>query len=287
LSISVAGVPATVEFAGLSSNGLYQFNVVVPTVSDGDQTLVAQIAGQRSQATLRLRVQSPPIPAITFPASTRQNLLMCPNSSLQAPLSAGRLCDDGVTASPGEQVDFWIAGTNLAKVTGVQFIPNDGIDVSLLEVTDTFVHAFLRLAPSVVAGSRSFLVTSPVGNSNQSAGPLNISTFRISNLQISGVANTNNTLTFSTSVSYTDPTGAVSSGPLCYDVVLVAGRTAIWASSADCQSYNPPGRTPGATSGILSANRQYSNISGTTGGIFQIRYRTPDGRTSDTLQGIF
>ena len=62
LRILIGGIPATIEFAGMVSNGLYQFNIVVPNVPDGDQTLVAEIGGQRSQSTLRLSVAGNPPP---------------------------------------------------------------------------------------------------------------------------------------------------------------------------------------------------------------------------------
>jgi uncharacterized protein (TIGR03437 family) len=45
LHIRIGGVEAVVQFAGLSGAGLYQFNVVVPDVADGDQRLEAEVAG--------------------------------------------------------------------------------------------------------------------------------------------------------------------------------------------------------------------------------------------------
>jgi len=48
LTLRIGGVPATVEFAGLVSSGLYQFNVVVPNVGQGDQALSAEVNGVRT-----------------------------------------------------------------------------------------------------------------------------------------------------------------------------------------------------------------------------------------------
>ena len=57
--IQIGGVTATVQYAGLISPGLYQFNVVVPlTVSNGDNPIVAQYAGQTSQSGVLLTIQS-------------------------------------------------------------------------------------------------------------------------------------------------------------------------------------------------------------------------------------
>jgi uncharacterized protein (TIGR03437 family) len=46
VSIMIGGVPATVQFAGMTGPGLCQFNVVVPNVPDGDQEVVAAIHRQ-------------------------------------------------------------------------------------------------------------------------------------------------------------------------------------------------------------------------------------------------
>ena len=54
--ITIGGVVVDAQFAGLSSTGLYQFNVAVPPMS-GDQEVVAEIAGQHTQSGVLLRVQ--------------------------------------------------------------------------------------------------------------------------------------------------------------------------------------------------------------------------------------
>lgn len=275
LSISVGGVPATVEFAGLVGNGLYQFNIVVPNVPDGDQTLVAQIGGQRSQSSLRLTVQTPPKPQIQYPGLTPQDALGC---SGLATLACGT-----VTASPGEQIDFWVTGTNLGTVTGIQFLPPDGVDVSQVQATADSVHAVLTVSSGAALGKRKFVVTSPGGDSNQSPGSLNVSTFRISNLRIGTVTNTDNTLSIPVTLDYSDPTGAVSSGPLNIDKTLIFGNTAMTAYP----QINPDGRTPGATSGVITFITTFSQVRGTTGAVFYITLGAKDGRASDTLQKGF
>lgn len=44
-------------FAGLSGAGLYQFNLTIPELPDGDHEVVAEIAGVRTQAGAKIRIQ--------------------------------------------------------------------------------------------------------------------------------------------------------------------------------------------------------------------------------------
>jgi uncharacterized protein (TIGR03437 family) len=272
LSILVGGQRATIEWAGLVSNGLYQFNIVVPNVSDGDQTLVAQIGGRSSQSTLRLTVQSRPKPQIRYPGLTRANAEGCPGAG----------CIGSVTASPGEQIEYWIGGSNLANANGVKFVPPEGIATTVLETSASAIRVLSVISPGAAHGERKFIVTSPEGDSNESAGRLNISTFRIKNLRLSDVTNVNNTLQFRMTVDYSDPTGAVSSGALYTVSVLVysGGITAGFGNS------EPEGRVPGATAGTMTLMRSFQNIRGTTGGMFLIDF-TKDERRSDTLRVAF
>lgn len=55
--ITIGGVTATVEFAGIIEAGLYQFNVVVPNVGSGDQLLQASIGGETTPAGIYLTLQ--------------------------------------------------------------------------------------------------------------------------------------------------------------------------------------------------------------------------------------
>ena len=57
LTIAVGNVPATVLFAGISEAGLYQFNVIVPEVPDGDQLVSAQVQGVSTQPAVYLTIQ--------------------------------------------------------------------------------------------------------------------------------------------------------------------------------------------------------------------------------------
>lgn len=57
VEIRIGSVYADLRFAGLSSAGLYQFNLVVPNVADRDHDVRATVAGVRTQPLARLRIQ--------------------------------------------------------------------------------------------------------------------------------------------------------------------------------------------------------------------------------------
>ena len=56
--IRIDTVDATVTYAGLTGAGLYQFNVTVPSLPDGDHAVSAEAGGVWTQAIARLRIQS-------------------------------------------------------------------------------------------------------------------------------------------------------------------------------------------------------------------------------------
>jgi uncharacterized protein (TIGR03437 family) len=56
-TVRIGGVVADVVWAGLVSPGLYQFNVTVPNVPDGDQPVLADIGGFPSQGNAFITVQ--------------------------------------------------------------------------------------------------------------------------------------------------------------------------------------------------------------------------------------
>lgn len=59
LTIRIGGSPATVEFAGISAVGLYQFNIIIPNLAAGDQPIVAEIGGQAAQPNIFLTIRNP------------------------------------------------------------------------------------------------------------------------------------------------------------------------------------------------------------------------------------
>ncbi len=55
--VTIGGVPAMVNFAGLVGAGLFQLNVVVPDVGSGDQPLQATVGGASTQNGIFITVQ--------------------------------------------------------------------------------------------------------------------------------------------------------------------------------------------------------------------------------------
>jgi uncharacterized protein (TIGR03437 family) len=56
-SVRIGDVQATVAWAGMVSPGLYQLNVVVPDVPDGDLLVEAELDGFRTQSNAHITVQ--------------------------------------------------------------------------------------------------------------------------------------------------------------------------------------------------------------------------------------
>ena len=57
LAIRIAGVDASIAYAGLISPGVYQFNVVVPQIHDGEAPVIAEMRGLLTQTALYLTIQ--------------------------------------------------------------------------------------------------------------------------------------------------------------------------------------------------------------------------------------
>ena len=59
LHVTLGGLPANVTFAGVSSNGLYQFNVEIPNLFDGDYEVIAEIGGMKVPGGRMITVAAP------------------------------------------------------------------------------------------------------------------------------------------------------------------------------------------------------------------------------------
>jgi protocatechuate 3,4-dioxygenase beta subunit len=57
VTIRIHTTVVTTEFAGLTGPGLYQFNVTIPELPDGDYPVTAEIAGVRTQKIGRIRIE--------------------------------------------------------------------------------------------------------------------------------------------------------------------------------------------------------------------------------------
>jgi uncharacterized protein (TIGR03437 family) len=57
VGIRIDNQTAAVSFAGLTGVGLYQFNVTIPELADGDHAVVAEVGGVRTEKIARIRVE--------------------------------------------------------------------------------------------------------------------------------------------------------------------------------------------------------------------------------------
>jgi uncharacterized protein (TIGR03437 family) len=137
VTFTIGGLAAPVVYAGLVGSGLYQFNVTVPSVPNGDAVVVAQIGGMQTQTGALITVQSP----LTSPAA--------PQITSLSPASGPR----------GSSVSLVINGANLAGVTAVQFSPSTGIAVSNVNATASQVTATVTIASSAPTGQVSVSVS--------------------------------------------------------------------------------------------------------------------------------
>ena len=55
--VTIGGVTASISFAGMASSGIYQFNLVVPEVADGDQEVIATVGGVKSPVGTKMTVK--------------------------------------------------------------------------------------------------------------------------------------------------------------------------------------------------------------------------------------
>lgn len=58
VTVTIGGVPATVQFAGLIGSGLYQINVAMPVVRTGDAQIVVSVNGKQSAGSVYVPVQA-------------------------------------------------------------------------------------------------------------------------------------------------------------------------------------------------------------------------------------
>ena len=77
LHVTVGGVAATVQYAGLVSPGEYQINLTVPSLQNGDQLIVATIGGFASQAGLLLPVQNSVTGTISVAITPNGSTIRC------------------------------------------------------------------------------------------------------------------------------------------------------------------------------------------------------------------
>ncbi len=77
LKVTIGGVAATVQFAGIVAAGEYQINVMVPQVPNGDQPILATIAGASSQTGVAIPILNPAGASVTVTLAPASSTIRC------------------------------------------------------------------------------------------------------------------------------------------------------------------------------------------------------------------
>ena len=77
LRVTIGGVAATVQFAGIVAAGEYQINVMVPQVPNGDQPILATIAGASSQTGVAIPILNPAGASVTVTLAPASSTIRC------------------------------------------------------------------------------------------------------------------------------------------------------------------------------------------------------------------
>jgi len=138
LAVKVGGIAAAVTFAGLTANGLYQLNIVVPPLAEGRYDVVATVGGVTSQGgVIWLRVVPPEGP----------------------PVITGMVPNDFIW---GQRSYVTLTGTGLSVLRGLTV--SDPSQLSVL--SDYPTSLVLAVEPNATPGERTISVFSAKGQSN-------------------------------------------------------------------------------------------------------------------------
>jgi uncharacterized protein (TIGR03437 family) len=77
LHVTIGGVSATVQYAGIVLAGEYQINVLVPQVPNGDQPILATISGVSSQTGVAIPVLNPAGPSVLVTLTPASSTIRC------------------------------------------------------------------------------------------------------------------------------------------------------------------------------------------------------------------
>jgi uncharacterized protein (TIGR03437 family) len=276
VTFTIGGLATPVIYAGLAGSGLYQFNVTVPSLPNGDATVLAQVGGVQTPAGVLISVQS----SLPSPAA--------PQIASLSPASG----------APGSSVPLVISGSNLSSVTSVEFSPSAGITVSNVNATATQVTATVTIAAGTPTGQANVSVSvwpsagisnalaftivaagpqitslSPAGGSPGSTVSLSIAGSNLSSvtgvqlspstgITVSNVNATATQVTATVTIAASAPTGQVSVSVLSPTGTSNALMFTLEAPEPQITSLNPASGSPGSTVSLSIAG---NNLSGVTG----------------------
>jgi uncharacterized protein (TIGR03437 family) len=191
------------------------------------------------------------------------------------------------SGDPGQTITtFTVSGSNLSRVTAIEFTPADGITVTNLNATATSVTARVAIASNAVSGARTVDVVSPEGKSGTRTFTVNAAVdpaFAISNLRAGPSVPGTPGDTLPITVDFVDPQGAVLSGRVKVNFNINNGQIVGFMVTT------PTITPPGATSGTLSVNLSFgvSFVNGQDIPITISLEAPQDVRRTNTLTGTF
>jgi uncharacterized protein (TIGR03437 family) len=123
LHVTIGGVAATVQYAGIVLAGEYQINVMVPQVPNGDQPILATIAGVSSQTGVSIPILSSTGPPVAVTLTPAGGTIRC-GATLSFTAKVANTTDSVVTW----QVNGQTGGSSIVgtiSATGVYTAPAD------------------------------------------------------------------------------------------------------------------------------------------------------------------
>jgi uncharacterized protein (TIGR03437 family) len=123
LHVTIGGVAATVQYAGIVLAGEYQINAIVPQVANGDQPILATIAGVSSQTGVSIPVLNPAGAAVLVTVTPASGTIRC-GATLSLTAKVANTTDQAVTWQVGGQTGG-SATVGTISAAGVYTAPAD------------------------------------------------------------------------------------------------------------------------------------------------------------------
>jgi len=102
LHVTIGGVAATVQYAGIVLAGEYQINVLVPQVANGDQPILATIASASSQTGVSIPILNPAGAAVLVTVTPASSTIRC-GATVSLTAKVANTTDQAVTWQVGGQ----------------------------------------------------------------------------------------------------------------------------------------------------------------------------------------
>ena len=238
LKVTVGGVPATIQYAGIVAPGEYQINLIVPPQSDGDQAIVVSIGGASSASTVDLPIENA-VTGISISLSPNNHTITV-GSTLALTIQVNNTTNPAVTWQVNQ-----IAGGNATVGTvsaagvytaPIMLPPYQTVTVTAISQQDSSVQASVvinlqnavpvvtAVTPSTLNPGATTVTVTGTGFANGAViylGGVALPTAVVSNTQLTATANVTMPVGRLAAVKVTNPSpGAATSVPLAVPVRL-------------------------------------------------------------------